>query len=75
MNDEDELARCQAFVSRMNLRAIEMGGTCTGEHGVGQGKAKYLAAEHGDAALSAMRAIKMALDPGNLFNPGKVMFA
>lgn len=75
MNDRDELARCQAFVSRMNLRAIEMGGTCTGEHGVGQGKAKYLAAEHGDAALSAMRAIKMALDPGNLFNPGKVMFA
>ena len=75
MADAEEVARCKAFVGRLNTRAIEMGGTCTGEHGVGQGKAKYLAAEHGEPALAAMRAIKMALDPHNLFNPGKVMFA
>ncbi len=73
MDDADEVARCRAFVSRMNSRAIEMGGTCTGEHGVGQGKAKYLRAEHGEAALSAMRAIKSALDPFNIMNPGKIV--
>ena len=57
---------------RMVLRAIDMDGTCTGEHGVGIGKRGYLAAEHGEA-LSVMRALKQALDPGDLMNPGKLL--
>jgi D-lactate dehydrogenase (cytochrome) len=68
----DEVERADAFVGRLNLRAIAMDGTCTGEHGVGQGKMKYLAAEHGKG-LDVMRAIKRAIDPGNIMNPGKIV--
>jgi D-lactate dehydrogenase (cytochrome) len=67
----DELAQAQAINRRMVARALAMGGTCTGEHGVGYGKAEFLAAEHGEA-LEVMRAIKKALDPKGIMNPGKM---
>jgi D-lactate dehydrogenase (cytochrome) len=54
------------------MRALRMGGTCSGEHGVGTGKMKYLEAEHG-SALELMRTLKRALDPGNRMNPGKMV--
>jgi D-lactate dehydrogenase (cytochrome) len=71
-DDKEEVARIEAFLERLVQRALKMGGTCTGEHGVGQGKKKYLAAEHGEPALEAMRAIKRALDPLDIMNPGKM---
>ena len=70
-NDPDEMKRAKGFIERLAMRAIAMDGTCTGEHGVGQGKIHYLEAEHG-AALAAMRAIKQAIDPDNIMNPGKI---
>ncbi|HBF29237.1 FAD-linked oxidase C-terminal domain-containing protein [Rhizobium sp.] len=69
-NDED-VAKVEAFMARLNERALAMDGTCTGEHGVGQGKMSYLDAELG-GALELMRQIKRGLDPDNLFNPGKI---
>lgn len=71
--DAGEVARTRAFLDRLVARALAMGGTCTGEHGVGEGKAKYLTAEHSPGALGAMRAIKAALDPQNIMNPGKIL--
>jgi len=73
MDDADEVLRAQALSQRLVERALAMDGTCTGEHGVGQGKMKYLLKEHGPAALAAMAAIKTALDPQNLMNPGKIV--
>mgnify|MGYP003886206227 CR=1 FL=1 len=70
-NSADEIAAAEDFVERLNWRAIEMDGTCTGEHGVGQGKMKYLNKEHGKA-MDMMAAIKRALDPDNILNPGKI---
>ncbi len=58
---------------RLVKRALALGGTCTGEHGVGIGKLKYLRAEHGDDAVETMQAIKHALDPHNIMNPGKTV--
>lgn len=73
MDDRDELKRAEALSERLVERALAMDGTCTGEHGVGQGKMKYLAAEHGRAALEVMASIKRALDPHNIMNPGKIV--
>ena len=73
MADADEIRRTEGLLERLVERALAMDGTCTGEHGVGQGKMKYLKAEHGDAALLAMRAVKTALDPQNIMNPGKIV--
>ncbi|WP_454746277.1 FAD-binding oxidoreductase [Ciceribacter selenitireducens] len=72
-NDKDpaEIARTEAFMARLNARALAMEGTCTGEHGVGQGKMSYLEQELG-SAIPLMRSIKKSLDPDNIFNPGKI---
>jgi D-lactate dehydrogenase (cytochrome) len=71
-DDPREIAEAQRLNERMVRRAQALGGTCTGEHGVGFGKLKYLEAEHG-GSIEVMRAIKRALDPGNLMNPGKLI--
>lgn len=68
-----EMAEAAWISSRVVERAIAMEGTCTGEHGIGLGKRKYLVREHGAVAVDIMRSIKMALDPANRLNPGKVL--
>jgi D-lactate dehydrogenase (cytochrome) len=73
MDDADEVKRAKGLSQRLVERALAMDGTCTGEHGVGQGKMQYLLAEHGPAAMAAMGAIKRALDPQNIMNPGKIV--
>jgi D-lactate dehydrogenase (cytochrome) len=73
MEDAGEVGRAKRFLERLTERALRMEGTCTGEHGVGQGKMKYLEAEHGPVALDMMRAVKRALDPDNIMNPGKIV--
>lgn len=70
--DPEENERAQQLHERMVMRALAMGGTCTGEHGIGYGKLDFLIAEHGEA-VSVMRAIKQALDPDNIMNPGKIL--
>ena len=71
-DDKEEMARAETLNEHMVMRALAVGGTCTGEHGIGIGKMAFLRAEHGDA-VAVMRTIKLALDPQNLMNPGKVL--
>jgi D-lactate dehydrogenase (cytochrome) len=73
MADAAEVKAAKALCERLVERALAMDGTCTGEHGVGQGKMKYLAGELGEPALAAMAAIKGALDPHHIMNPGKIV--
>ena len=68
----DERSKAEALAARVSMRAIGMGGTCTGEHGIGVHKLAALEAEHGDA-IWLMQAIKRALDPRNILNPGKTV--
>lgn len=70
-NDEDEIARAKLVNERLVRRALAMGGTCTGEHGIGMAKIESLAAEHG-RAVDVMAAIKRALDPLGIMNPRKI---
>jgi D-lactate dehydrogenase (cytochrome) len=71
-NDRQEFDTIARLNERLVERSLKFGGTCSGEHGVGIGKLKYLAKEHG-ASLDVMRSIKCALDPNNLMNPGKLI--
>ncbi|WP_287914951.1 FAD-binding oxidoreductase [Comamonas sp.] len=71
-DDADERARAEALNHRLVHRAIAMEGTCTGEHGIGIHKQDFLVQECGEGAIAMMRAIKQALDPQNILNPGKV---
>ena len=72
-DNPQEMAEAAWISERVVERAIAMEGTCTGEHGIGLGKRKYLVREHGAVAVDVMRALKIALDPHNLLNPGKVL--
>jgi D-lactate dehydrogenase (cytochrome) len=71
--DAAEVKSAKLLCERVVEYALAMDGTCTGEHGVGQGKMKYLAGELGQPALDAMAAIKRALDPDDIMNPGKIV--
>lgn len=71
-NNPDEVKAAHDHNDRMVLRAIAMDGTCTGEHGIGQGKIRFMNAEHGEA-VAVMRTLKQALDPDNIMNPGKIL--
>lgn len=72
MDSAEEIAAAEAFMARLAERAVAMDGTCTGEHGIGQGKRGYLRRELGDA-VDVMATIKTALDPNNILNPGKIL--
>jgi D-lactate dehydrogenase (cytochrome) len=71
-SDSSERNRVEDVNGRMLKRALALGGTCTGEHGVGVGKKAYLRAEHSDRAVDLMAAIKSAVDPDAIMNPGKI---
>ena len=71
-DEPTDLERAHALAETLNLMSIELGGTMTGEHGIGFGKKKYMQAEHGDA-YALMGVIKRAVDPGNIMNPGKMV--
>jgi len=70
-NDPEDQRKASAINDRMVARALALDGTCTGEHGVGLGKVQFLYEEHGEA-VALMRAVKRALDPDNIMNPGKI---
>ncbi|SDG87847.1 FAD-binding oxidoreductase [Sulfitobacter delicatus] len=72
MENAEEVARGEAFVKWLAELAISMDGTCTGEHGIGQGKRSYLTKEMG-GAVDVMVTVKAALDPHNILNPGKIL--
>ncbi|HOK12827.1 MAG TPA: FAD-linked oxidase C-terminal domain-containing protein, partial [Ottowia sp.] len=72
-DDDDERARAEQLNHQVVSRALALGGTCTGEHGVGLHKMGFLLDEAGAGAVALMRTLKQALDPDNILNPGKVL--
>ena len=73
MDDPDEVTRTKAFLERLAERSLAVDGTCTGEHGIGEGKKHFMVAEHGQSTIDLMAAIKNTLDPNNIMNPGKIV--
>ena len=71
-DNPEDMEEAERLSGRLAERAIALGGTCTGEHGVGLGKRRVLAREHG-GALDVMRDIKSTLDPLGIMNPGKML--
>ena len=71
--DEAELARAEALSAELVAIAQSLGGTCSGEHGVGMGKREFVAHEAGEVGVALMRSIKAALDPQGILNPGKLV--
>jgi D-lactate dehydrogenase (cytochrome) len=71
-NNQEEHALAEELNQKLVARALSMGGTCTGEHGIGLHKMEFLRAETGEGAVDMMRTIKRALDPHNIMNPGKI---
>jgi D-lactate dehydrogenase (cytochrome) len=71
-NNQEEHAMAEELNQKLVARALSMGGTCTGEHGIGLHKMEFLRAETGEGAVDMMRTIKRALDPHNIMNPGKI---
>ena len=72
-DDPDEVAKVMGLHERLVANALAVGGTCTGEHGIGYGKLDFMRAEHDAGSLAAMRAVKAALDPQGILNPGKLV--
>ena len=72
-DSDDERQRAESLNQALVQRAIRLGGTCTGEHGIGLHKMDFLIQETGAGAVNMMRTIKHALDPHNLMNPGKII--
>lgn len=70
--DADEVKRAEEVIEKMAMRALAMEGTCTGEHGIGQGKRRFVRLEHGPGA-DIMTSLKRAIDPDNIMNPGKLI--
>lgn len=73
LRDEEEMTRVYKAMDEIFLGALKLGGTLSGEHGIGLGKLRYMEDQHGPAAMNAMRAIKRALDPNLILNPGKLV--
>jgi D-lactate dehydrogenase (cytochrome) len=72
-DDAEEVAKVMGLHERLVANALAVGGTCTGEHGIGYGKLDFMRAEHDAASLAAMRAVKAAFDPHGILNPGKLV--
>lgn len=71
-NDNEEMKKYHAYSEKLVRHAIKVEGTCTGEHGIGLGKMKYMEEQFGKSPIETMRIIKRALDPNNILNPGKI---